>query len=60
MVGRHLVLEQREQLHELLRKVVGRGLAAVALERKRGELVGAGRAAEAQVDAIRAPARPGC
>src|SRR5204862_7620705 len=34
MVGRHLVLEQGEQLDQLLREVVGGGSAAVALQRQ--------------------------
>jgi hypothetical protein len=35
MIGRHAVLEQREQLGQLGREVVGRGPAAVALQRQR-------------------------
>ena len=51
MVGRDPVLEQREQLRELLGKVIGRGLPAVALEREARHRVGAGRAADPEVDA---------
>ena len=44
------VLEVGEQLGELLREVVGRALAAVALKRVRRGRVGAGRPAEPEVD----------
>ena len=47
-----VVLEVREQLGELLREVVGRHLAAVALQRDHRLAVGAGRAADAEVDAL--------
>ena len=53
VVGRHPVLEQRQELGELLGEVVGRGLAAVALERERRHRIGAGGAADAEVDAAR-------
>ena len=50
MVGRERVLEVAEQLGELLGEVVGRGLAAIALERVRRHRVGARRAAQPEVD----------
>ncbi len=53
MIGREAVVEVGQQLGQLLREVVGRRLPAVALEGKRGQRIGTGRAAEAQVDAIR-------
>ena len=50
VVRRQLVFDQGEQLAELLGEVVGRGVTAVALEREHRHRVGAGRAAEAEVD----------
>ena len=50
VVLRKVVLEVGQQLGQLLWEVVGRGLAAVALQRERGQRVGAGGAAEAEVD----------
>ncbi len=50
VVGRQVVLEVGEQLGQLLREVVGRGLAAVALQRERRHRVGARRPAEPEVD----------
>lgn len=41
MIARPGVVEVREQLRELLRKVVGSGLTAIALERERGQRIGA-------------------
>jgi hypothetical protein len=52
VVGRHAVLEQGEQLGELLREIVGRGLTTVALERQHRQGIGAWGAAEAEVDAL--------
>ncbi len=53
MIGRQVVIEVGQQLRELLREVVGRGLAAVALQREGGQRIGAGRTADAEVDAPR-------
>ena len=50
VVRRHPVLDQGEQLAELLGEVVRRGVTAVALERQHRHRVGAGRAAETEVD----------
>ena len=49
---RQPILEQPEQLDQLLDEVVGCGLAAVALEREHRHRVGAGRAAQPEVDAL--------
>ena len=51
VIRRQVVLEQREQLGELLGKVVRRGLTAIALQREHRVRVGSGRAADAEVDA---------
>ena len=51
MVGGQAAVVVGEQLGELLREVVGRDVAAVALERVGGQRVGARRAAEREVDA---------
>jgi len=40
-----------EQLAELLRKIVGRWLTPIALQRERGERIGPRRAADAEIDA---------
>ena len=53
------VLEVGEQLGELLREVVGRGLATVALERERRQRIGARGAADPEVDPSRDRARRG-
>ena len=53
VVGGQRAVEVAEQLDELLEEVVGRGLAAVALERVLRHRVGARRAAEAEVDPAR-------
>jgi len=53
MALRHPVFEIPEQLAELLREIVGSGLAAVALQREGSGAIGARRAADAEVDAIR-------
>jgi hypothetical protein len=50
VIGRKAVLEVCEQLGELLGEVVGRSLPSVALERERGQWIGARRAADPQVD----------
>ena len=52
MIGRQPILQIGEQLHQLFRKIVGRRLAAVALQGVRGLRVAARRAAEAEVDAL--------
>ena len=52
MVRREAVLEVGEQLGELLAEVVGEELPPVALEREDRLRVGAGRAADAEVDAV--------
>jgi hypothetical protein len=46
----HAVVEVGEQLGELLREVVGGGLAAVALQREGRHRVRAGGASDAEVD----------
>ena len=51
MVLGQAVVEVGEQLGELLGEVVGRGLAAVALQGEGRQRVGAGGAAEREVDA---------
>ena len=56
--ARQAAVVVREQLGELLREVVGRDLAPVALERVGGQRVGAGRAAEREVDPAGVQARP--
>ena len=53
MVGRQPVLQIGEQLDQLFGEIVGRGLAAVALQGEGGLLVAARRAAEAEIDALR-------
>ena len=53
MAGREAALEVGEQLGELLGEVVGQGVGAVALERVGGHRVGAGGAADPEVDAAR-------
>jgi hypothetical protein len=50
VLGGQVVVEVAEQLGELLGEVVGRGLAAVALQREHGHRIRAGRTADAQVD----------
>ena len=50
MILGQVVLEVGEQLGQLLGEVVGCGLAAVALERKGGQRIGAGGTSQAQVD----------
>ena len=50
MVVGEAVLEVGEQLRELVEEVVGRRLAAVALEHVRRDRIGAGRAADPEVD----------
>ena len=57
VVGRQPVLEVPEQLGELRGEIVGRRGSAVALQRERGEPVGAGRAPDRQVDALRVAGR---
>ena len=47
------VVEVGQELGQLLGEVVGRGLAAVALQRERRHRVGARGAADAEVDAAR-------
>ena len=59
VLGGQVVLDVGEQLGELLGEVVGHRPAAVALQRERGQGVGARRAAEGQVDAARETARRG-
>ena len=51
MVLGQIILEVGQQLGQLLGEVIGGGLATVALEREHGQLIGAGRAAEREVDA---------
>ena len=50
MVLGEVVFQVGQQLGELLGEIVGRGLAAVALQGERRQRVGAGGAAEAEVD----------
>jgi hypothetical protein len=50
MVFRQVVIEVGQQLAQLLGEVVRGGLAAVALQRERGERIGAGGPADSQVD----------
>ena len=57
VVRGQLVLEVAQQLGELLGEVVGRGLAPVALQGEGGERVGAGGAAQREVDACRETGR---
>ncbi len=57
MTGRQLVAQVGHQLGELLGEVVGRRLAPVALQRVRGRGVGAGGAADAEIDAAGEEAR---
>ena len=59
MVVGQVILEVGQQLGQLLGEVVGSGLAAVALERERGQRIGPGGAADPEVDPTRVQARPG-
>src|SRR3954451_15926818 len=59
MIGRQGAAQIAEQLGQLLREVVGRGLAAIALEREHREPVRAGGAPEAEVDPSRIEAAQG-
>ena len=52
MVARHPAIDQREELGELVDEVVGRGVAPVALKRDHRHRVGAGGAAEAELDPL--------
>jgi hypothetical protein len=50
MVFRQVVIEVGQQLAQLLGEVVRGGLAAVALQRERGQRIGAGGPPDPQVD----------
>ena len=52
MIRRERVFEVTDQFGELVRKIMRRILPAVALQRHRGALVAARRAAEPEVDAV--------
>jgi hypothetical protein len=54
--AREVILEVHEQLGELLREIVGRRGAPVALQRQHRLRIGAGRPANAEVDAARVEA----
>ena len=56
--GGQPVVEVSQQLGELLGEVIGRGLAPIALQGERRQRVGAGGAAEREVDAARETSRP--
>ena len=52
MAGRHAVPLVREQLRELLREIVRRGLTPVALKCKGRKRVAAGRTPDREIDAV--------
>ncbi len=53
MAGRHSIPEIRQELGQLLRKIVRGHVPAIALKRKRRQRIAAGRAPDREIDAIR-------
>ena len=53
VLRRHAVLDVRKQLVELVAKVVRCGLAAISLQRQRGERIGPGSSSKRKIDAPR-------